>query len=341
MTKLSPTAAFRKTGILSRITGLVSCAVALAAAGINPATAQGAYPNKPIKLIAPYAAGGAADTVARIVGQKLSESMGQPVIIENRTGASGAIGAGFVVTSPPDGYTLLMNLGPPHTTLQFFTKGAKYDPVKDFTPIALAATAPQALVVASASPIKTIAEYIAAAKSQPNGLSYGTSGNGTSQHLAGLLLGDSQKIKLTHVPYKGGAAALTDVVGGQLDSGILVLSNTLPYIQSGKLRVLGVVENHRSKSAPNIPTLAEGGLSGFAVPDTWVGVLGPAGMPAPIVQRLHAEISKALKNPEVKSKLETAGYEVVEATPQEFTRLMTDSIQVFKGIVTKAGIQPE
>jgi len=338
MTPSLPAAGRRR--LLSHSLKFATLALALSAAWVQPAAAQ-AYPSKPIKLIAPFAAGGAADTVARILTPKLTELLGQPIIIENRAGASGAIGSAFVAAAAPDGYTLLMNLGPPHQTVQFFTKGVKYDPVKDFTAISHVATAPQTLVVPASSPIKSVADFVAAAKASPKGLSYATSGAGTSQHLAGLLLASSQKLSLTHVGYRGGAPALTDVVGAQIDSGLLVLSNTQPYIQSGKLRALGVVESHRSKSAPNIPTLAEGGLTGFSVPDTWVGLMGPAGLPAPIVQRINAEVQKVLKTPEVRAQLQQAGYDAVESTPEEFSKLLADSTQVYKAIVQKAGIKPE
>ena len=326
--------------LLSHSLKFTTLALALSAAWAPPAAAQ-AYPNKPIKLIAPFAAGGAADTVARILAPKLSEALGQPILIDNRAGASGAIGSAFVAAAPADGYTLLINLGPPHQTVQFFTRGVKYDPVKDFTAIAHVATAPQTLVVPASSPIKSVADFVAAAKASPKGLSYATSGAGTSQHLAGLLLASSQKLSLTHVGYRGGAPALTDVVGAQIDAGLLVLSNTLPYIQSGKLRALGVVESHRSRSAPTIPTLAEGGLTGFSVPDTWVGVMGPVGLPAPIVQRLNADILKVMRNPEVRAQLQQAGYDPVESSPEEFAKLLADSTQVYKSIVQKAGITPE
>jgi tripartite-type tricarboxylate transporter receptor subunit TctC len=318
---------------------LWACAAVIGAL-TQPARADDVYPSKPIRMIAPFSPGGAADTVARIITPKLSEALGQQVIIENRTGASGAIGSAAVVASPADGYTLLINLGPPHQTVQFFSKGVKYDPVKDFTAISLVASAPQALVVPINSPIKTVADFIAAAK-KPAGLSYGTSGIGTSQHLAGLLLATSQNITLTHVGYRGGSSALTDLVGSQIDAGILVLSNSLPFIQSGKLRALGLVEGHRSRSVPTIPTLAESGLAGFQVPDTWVGVLGPVGLPAAIVTRLHAEIAKVLKDPGVRSALADAGYDVVDKSQAEFTKQLADSTEIYRSIVKKAGIEPE
>lgn len=319
---------------------LAAAALALPLLCAPTAWAQ-AFPNKPIRLIVPYAAGGAADTVARVLAPRLTESLGQSVIIENRTGANGAIACSYVAASAPDGYTLVINLGPSHHTLQLFTKGIKYDPVKDFTAISMVATAPQVLVVPASSPIKSVRELVDTAKANKKGLSYATSGVGTSQHLAGLLLGNMEKVPLTHVAYRGGAPALTDVVGGQIDSGILVLSNTLPYIQNGKLRALGVVENHRSKSAPDVPTLAESGITGFAIPDTWVGILGPAGMPAAVVQRLNGAISGALKTAEVRAQLQKGGYEIVDSTAEAFTKQLSESVQFYQTIVKDAGVVPE
>jgi tripartite-type tricarboxylate transporter receptor subunit TctC len=306
-----------------------------------PAWAQGAYPNKPIRIVAPFAAGGAADTVARIIGPKLSAALGQPVVIENRAGAGGSIGSAFVAGSPPDGYTLLMNLGPPHQTVQLFTKGVNYDPVKDFSAIAKVAVAPQAVAVPANSPIKSMADLVSQSQANPKGLSFGTSGAGTSQQLAGLLLTLTHKAKLTHVPYRGGSAALTDVISGQVDLGILVLSNLLPHVQTGKLRILAVVEGSRSASAPQIPTAAEAGIPGFSVPDTWVGLLGPAGMPAQVVQRLGAEMDKIMRDPDVVTRMNQAGYDINFAGPADFSRQLADSAQLYKTLTQKAGITPE
>jgi tripartite-type tricarboxylate transporter receptor subunit TctC len=306
-----------------------------------PAWAQGSYPSKPIRIVAPFAAGGAADTVARIVGPKLSAALGQPVVIENRAGAGGSIGSAQVAASPADGYTLLMNLGPPHQTVQLFTKGVNYDPVKDFSAIAKVAVAPQAVAVPANSPIKSMADLVAQSQANPKGLSFGTSGAGTSQQLAGLLLTTTQKAKLTHVPYRGGSAALTDVISGQVDLGILVLSNLLPHVQTGKLRILAVVEANRSASAPTIPTAAESGIPGFSVPDTWVGLLGPAGMPAPVLQRLGAEMDKIMRDPEVVARMNQAGYDIKFAGPADFSRQLADSAQLYKTLTQQAGITPE
>lgn len=307
----------------------------------SAAIGQTGYPNKPIRLIAPFAAGGAADTVARILSPKLADALGQPLIIDNRAGASGAIGSAAVASAAPDGYTLLINLGPPHQTVHLFSKGVTYNPLSDFTPISLIASAPQALVVPASSPIRTTQGFLAAARTNPAGLTYGTAGIGTSQHLAGLLLASSQKIKLTHVGYRGGSAALTDVLGGQTDAAIIVLSNVLPYIRSGKLRALGVLEGHRARSAPDIPTLAEGGVEGFAMPETWVGVLGPAKLPGVTVQRVHADINRVLRDSDVRAQLEKAGYEPKTATPEAFSRQIADGERVYRGIVNAADITPE
>lgn len=303
--------------------------------------AQPAWPTKPVKLVAPFAPGGAADTVARVLANKLQDTTGQPMIVENRAGASGAIGAAFVASQPPDGYTLLVTLGPPHQTVQYFAKSAGYDPVADFTPIMIVGTAPQALIVPGGSPIKSVKDLIDESKKSPKGLSYATSGVGTSQHLAGLLLASSANANLTHVAYKGGAQALNDVLGAQIDAGIIVLSNALPHVKSGKVRVLAVVEGARAKSAPDIPTVAEGGVAGYAVPATWVGVLGPKGMPQPLVARIQAELARTIADPEVKAKLESAGYDVTGSTPADFARQLSDSVELYRKIAEQAGIKPE
>lgn len=309
--------------------------------GARPAWAQALRASEPMRLVAPFAAGGAADTVGRILSAKLADVLERPVIVENRAGASGAIGSAYVASRPPDGHTLLINLGPPHHTVHLFSKSVAYDPVNDFTGISLIATAPQALVVPASSPYKTAREFITAAQASQKSLSYGTSGIGTSQHLAGLMLASSQRANLTHVGYRGGSAALTDVLGGQTDAAIVVLSNVLPYLRTGRLRALAVLENHRALGAPGVPTLAEGGIQGVSIPDTWVGVLGPAKLPSAIVGRVNAAIGKVLRDAGVRAQLEKAGYEPKGAAPHEFARQMADSQELFQRIVKTAGITPE
>ncbi len=299
------------------------------------------YPSRPIRMIVPYTAGGAADTVARSIGHKLGDLLGQPIVIENRTGAGGIIGTDFVAKSAPDGYTLVSTLGPSHHTIQFFSKNVPYDPVKDFTAIMLVGTAPQTLVVPASLPVSSMTELVEYAKRNAGKVSFGTSGVGTSQHLGGLLLNNAAGIDMVHVPYKGGAAALNDVLGAQVQVGLLVLSNVLPHIRAGKLRALGVLEAKRAKGAPTIPTLAEAGIAGYAIPETWAGILGPAGMPAPVLSRLSAELTKAVNSPDVLSRLEGAGFEVVGSSPKEFGDLLAGSVDSYRRIVTRAGIKPE
>jgi tripartite-type tricarboxylate transporter receptor subunit TctC len=299
------------------------------------------YPSKPIRMIVPYTAGGAADTVARSIGNKLGELLGQPIVIENRTGAGGIIGTDFVAKSAPDGYTLVSTLGPSHHTIQFFSKNVPYDPVKDFTAVMLVGTAPQTLVVPASLPVSSMTELVEYAKRNAGKVSFGTSGVGTSQHLGGLLLNNAAGIDMVHVPYKGGAAALNDVLGAQVQVGLLVLSNVLPHIRAGKLRALGVLEAKRAKGAPSIPTVAEAGIAGYAIPDTWAGILGPAGIPAPVLSRLSAELTKAVNSPDVLSRLEGAGFEVVGSSPKEFGDLLAGSVDTYRRIVTRAGIKPE
>ena len=328
-----------RRNILGGMASFLTAAIVLPTASV--ASAQSAFPERPLRLIAPFSAGGAADTVARIITPKLSLSLGQPVVVENRAGASGAIGSAAVANASPDGYTLLINLGPPHQTVNLFTKSVKFDPITDFTPIRMIAVAPQALVVPASSKLKTVRDLVTAAKSSPKGLTYATSGIGTSQHLAGLLLAESQKISLTHIGYRGGAPALTDVIAGQVDSGILVLSNSLPFIKDGKVRALGVVESHRSKAAPDIPTLSEGGLAGFSVPDTWVGVLGPKNLPAPVLDRLSNALARVIADEEVRAALSEAGYDPVDNTPKDFDLQLRKSAAIYREIMKRSGIEPE
>lgn len=300
------------------------------------------YPVKPIRLIVPFAVGGAADTVGRSVGQQLTQSTGQAVIVDNRIGANSMIGSEMVARAQPDGYTLLLQLGPPHNTLPYFTRNVPYDPIKDFTPIAIIGTAPQALVVNAALPVTNLQQFLEYARQHPGKLSYGTAGVGTSQHLGGELLKAQTRIDMVHVPYKGGSLALNDVVGGQVPVGILVLSNVLPFVKSGKLRLLGVLEAERARAAPDAPTIAEAGVPGYALPSTWVGLLGPAGMPAATVEKVRAEIGKALESPEMRARLDTAGFQVAsEASPQAFSDLLAKSADIYKKIVAQAGIEPE
>ncbi len=300
-----------------------------------------AYPAKPVRLVVPYAAGGAADTVARAAGNRLSEALGQPVVIDNRGGASGIIGADIVAKAAPDGYTLLMAVGPPHGSYPFFMKNVPFDTIRDFTPLTVFGTAPQALVVHPGVPANSVKELIEYARNNPGKVSYATAGVGSSQHIGGQLLNRMAGIDMAHIAYKGGAPALNDVLGGQVPVGIIILSNILPHVRAGKVRLLGVIEAQRAKAAPDTPTLAQAGVPGYAVPDTWIGLVGPAKLPAALVAQIHAAVTRALGFADVQARLETAGFEVRGTPPQEFEALLSKSFDTYRKITTEAGIKPE
>ncbi|MBI2319776.1 MAG: tripartite tricarboxylate transporter substrate binding protein, partial [Betaproteobacteria bacterium] len=213
-----------------------------------------AYPTKPIRMVVPYAAGGAADTVGRAVSQHLSEILGQPVVIDNRGGAGGRLGTDVVAKAAPDGYTLLLTVGPPHGVYPLFMKPVPFDTIRDFTPIIIIGTAPQSLVVNASLPVRSLKELSEYARKNPGKLSFATSGVGSSQHIGGVMLNRAAGIDLVHVAYKGGAPALNDVLGGQVGVGIVILSNVLPHVRSGRLRLLGVLEAQRPKASPETPT---------------------------------------------------------------------------------------
>ncbi len=300
-----------------------------------------AYPSKPVRMVVPYAPGGATDTVARAIGNRLSEALGQPVVIDNRAGAGAIIGSDIVAKAAPDGYTLLLTVGPPHTAFPFFMKNVPFDTVKDFTPIIIVGTAPQAIVVHPSLPVSSVKELIDYAKKNPGKLSFGTAGAGSAQHMGGLLLNRAAGIDMVHVAYKGGAPALNDVLGGQIPVAILIVSNVLTYVRAGKLRLLAVLETQRAKAVPDTPTVAEAGVPGYAVPDTWIGLVGPAKLPAAIVNQVNVAMVKALGFPDVRGRLEAAGFEVKGNTPQEFAEVIAKGYETYQKITAEAGIKPE
>jgi tripartite-type tricarboxylate transporter receptor subunit TctC len=299
-----------------------------------------AYPTKPIRLIVPYAPGGGLDLFTRPVAAKLAEQLGQPVVVENRAGATGIIGADVVAKSTPDGYTILAAFASQYLQ-PFVSKNVPFDNLRDFTPIIGAARAPNTIVVNAAVPVSSMKELIDYAKANPGKVSYVTAGANSSQHMSGLRLARDAGIDLTHISYKGGGPALNDLLGGQVQMGILIMGTIMPHVQAGKLKLLAVVEDRRAKGAPNVPTVAEGGVPGYAMPDIWLGFLGPRGLPPEIVNRLNAEIARATQAPEIRSRLETAGYEVTGNTPAEFADTIAKSVEVYRKITADAGIKPE
>ena len=300
--------------------GTVIYSIALAAvAAIVPISAQAqAWPGKqPIKFVVPYPPGGASDVTARVLAVKLSESLGQSVVVENRPGANGILALDLVAKSPPDGYTILMaNLGPNAINPGVYHK-LPYDSIKGFTPITLTSLVPLVVLIAPTLPVKSMPELIAYAKANPGKLTYASAGNGSANHLAGEMMQTMTGMKMVHVPYKGDSPAVADVSGGMVSMMFPTVVAGIPHVKSGRLRALAVTSAKRSSSMPDVPTLSEAGIPGFEAV-SWGGVMGPGGLPPEIVTRLNSEIVRILKMPDVAEKLSSLGAEIVGSTPEEF-----------------------
>jgi len=310
---------------------------ASAVIGLPFATAQAAdYPSKPIRFIVPYTAGGTTDLVARTVGQKVSEKLGQPVIIENRGGAGGNIGMDAVAKAAPDGYTIGFGAISTNALNPHIYKSMAFDPRKDFTAISLLGTSTIVLEVPATSPIKSVADLIAAAKKAP-GLPYATAGAGTSMNLAGVMFAQMTGTELTHVAYKGSGPAINDMLGNTIGVMFDNLPASLPHIQAGKLRALAVAGPARSPSLPDVPTIAETGLKGYAL-DPWFGVYGPAHLPAPIVKALNDAFAEALALPDVKDKLTQAGFTPRGSSAEALAKLTQSEYQRLGDVAKKAGM---
>ncbi len=308
--------------------------LALALLAASPACAQD-YPNKPLRLVAPFSPGGATDVLARIVGQKLSERMGQPVVVENRVGAGGNIGAEQVAKAAPDGYTLLMG-GVPHAIGASLYSKLGYDMVKDLTAVAEVASFPSVIVLHPSLPAKTVKELITLAKTRPGQLNFGSAGNGSPNHLALELFDTMSGVKMTHIPYKGAGQVVGDLLAGQLQLASMGLPVAIPHVQSGKLRAIALTGSTRSPLLPNIPTVAEAGLPGFDV-TSWYGVFGPALLPREIVVKLNTEIASAITAPELTERLTALGAEPALKTPAAFAQYVRDEIVKWAKIVKESG----
>jgi len=295
-----------------------------------------AYPSKPIRFVVPYAAGGTTDLVARTVGQRVAEKLGQPVVIENRPGAGGNIGMDAVSKAAPDGYTIGFGAISTNALNPHIYKHVPFDPRKDFTAISLLGTSTIVLEVSESLPVKTVPELIAYAKAHP-GLTYATAGTGTSMHLAGAMFSQMTQAGLVHVPYKGSSPAINDMLGGHLQVMFDNLPASLPHIQAGKLRALAVAGKTRSPSLPNVPTLAEAGLAGYSV-EPWFGVYGPANLPAPVVQALNAAFAEALARPDVRDKLTQAGFNPKGSSAAELQTLTQTEYDRFGKVAKDAAI---
>jgi tripartite-type tricarboxylate transporter receptor subunit TctC len=331
----STSMAMMKRSALAVATALLSGATALLS---GSALAQ-SYPTKPVRIVVPSVAGGTIDQVARMVGLRLTETLGRPFVVDNRAGASGNIGADYVAKSPPDGYTLLMSSTAALAASPAFYPNLPYQPLKDFSPITLIVIQPSVLVVNPAVPARTVGELIALAKTKPGALNYGSSGVGNSQHMAAGLFSYYTKVNMTHVPYKGGPPALTDLLGGQIDLMFEIIPNVIPHIKSGRLRALAVTTKERSEIFPDVPTLSEAGLRGYEYLG-WIGLVAPAGTPPEIVNMLHGEIVKAL-NGGVAAKLKESMFIVSGMGPREFGPFIKKEIELHQKIVKATGIKLE
>ncbi|MBI3068856.1 MAG: tripartite tricarboxylate transporter substrate binding protein [Betaproteobacteria bacterium] len=305
------------------------------------AWAQGAaagYPSKTIRFVLPYPPGGGTDTIARPLAQRLTEALGQQVVVENRGGAGGAIGMEVVARTAPDGYTIVLAVTAQLAVNVSLYKRLPYDPVRDYAPITLLATGPYLLVVHPSLPVKSVKELIALARARPGDLTYASSGNGSGGHLAAALMNSMAGIKMLHVPYKGGGPALVDVLAGQVQILFATYAASRGHIQSGRVRALGVSTAKRPAALPDLPTIAESGLPGYDS-GVWYGILAPAGTPREIVAKLNGEMIRALNHPEFRNLLVNGGIDPIGSTPEELGRYIKSEIAKWAKVVKDAGVR--
>jgi tripartite-type tricarboxylate transporter receptor subunit TctC len=302
------------------------------------AGAQG-FPNKPVRMIVPFVPGGATDALARGLAQKMSEAWGQPVVVENKPGASGNLCTEQVARAPADGYTMLMTINSHTLNASLYSK-LPYDPIKDFQPVSLFAVAPNVVAARPDLPANNVGELIKLAQAQPGKITYGSAGSGSGSHLAGALFANMAGVTMQHVPYKGVAQAVTDLIGGQIDLSFSVYSVVDPHIRAGKLKALAVTSAKRSPYAPNLPTVAEAGLKGFDV-FSWFGVLVPARTPPAVVAAIHEQIARAARAPDLKDKFAAQGLDLVGNTPDEFAEFLRQDFAVWDKVIKSANIKVE
>ncbi|MEI7678494.1 MAG: tripartite tricarboxylate transporter substrate binding protein [Betaproteobacteria bacterium] len=317
--------------------GPIAALVLLALA--STADAQ-SWPAKPIRIISPYPPAGANDLLARIIAPKLSEQLGQPVVVENRAGATGNIGAELVAKAPADGYTLLMGQAGNLTINISLMAKIPFDPVRDFSPVTMVASTPNVLVVHPSLPVRTVKDLIALAKAKPGQINYATSGIGSPGHLAAELLNKSAGIRLVHIPYKGAAPALLDVVAGNAHLYFTSAVSAQPFIPSGRLRMVAVASAKRSPSLPEVPTVAEAGFPEFDV-SSWWGVVAPASTPREVVMRLQTEIHRVIALPEIRAKLAEQGLDIATNTPEQFAAYIKSETAKWAKLIREVGVKPE
>src|SRR5438105_546373 len=306
---------------------------------VTAATAQ-TFPNKPIRMVVPFPPGGTLDILARTVGQKLSANVGQPVVTENRPGAAGAIGAAEVAKAPPDGH-ILMIMSNTLVTLPALRSDLPFHPLKDFTPVIELGATPTVLVVHPSFPARNLAEFVAAARKTSGGVSYNSPGTASPPHLAGELFARAANVPMVHVPYKGTAPAIIDLVAGQIPAMMAPLNSILPYLKSGRAFAIAVTDANRAKDLPDVPTLREAGVRSLAPVSSWFGLLTAPHTPAPLVARLNAEVNAALKDPEVRSRLEEQSFELRGGTSESLAALMREETERNARIVAEAKIRAD
>jgi tripartite-type tricarboxylate transporter receptor subunit TctC len=298
------------------------------------------YPVKPIRIVVPFPPGGTSDIIGRTLGQKLTEAWGQQTIMDNRGGVAGSIGVAAAVKSPPDGYTLVVgNVGPVAINHNIY-RNVGYDPLKDFTPITLAVTAPQLVVVHPSVPAKTFKEFTALVKSRKDKLNFGSSGPGSISHLAAETYKIMARVDLVHIPYKGSALITTDLLGGHLDVVFSDMAVVLPHVQAGRLRALAVTGPAQTPLVPGIPTVAESGVPGFSM-TSWWGILGPAGVPQAIVARLNSELVRILQTQDVKERFATLGVDATSSTVADFAALIKTEVAKYSKLIKQVGVRVE
>ena len=302
---------------------------------VSLASAQ-SWPSKPIRFVVPYPPGGPLDTVARLLGQKVSEGVKQPVVVDNKPGAGGNIGADTVAKSPPDGYTILMGAVATHAINPTLYASIPYDAVRDFQPVTQVASTPNVLIVNNSVPVANVREFIAYAKANPGKLNFGSGSTGSAGHLAGELFKAMAGVNMVHVPYKGAAPAMQDLIGGQVQLMFDNFASANTQVKAGKVKALAVTTAKRSALAPDLPTIAESGLAGFDI-NTWFGIFVPAGTPRDVVERLHAEFTKALATPDVRERLTNLGAEPVGNRPEEFAAYIKSEGEKYARVIKASG----
>lgn len=324
---------------MTRALGLLALGLgAIVAPGL--ARAQPAdWPARPIRFILPFPPGGGTDILGRLIAERLTAGLGQPVVTENRGGAGGNVGAEAAAKSPPDGYTIVLVAPSLAISPSLYSK-LNYDPVKDFAPVSLVATVPNVMITNPSVPAATLKEFIALAKSKPGEMNFGSGGSGTSNHLAGELFNIVAGVKLVHVPYKGVNLAMQDVLSGRVQLVFIGIPAAAPHIKAGKLRALALASAQRSAVLPDVPTADEAGLPKFEV-TTWYGILAPAGTPRPVVARLNGELGKIMHSPELKDRLEALATDPLTSTPEEFADLIRREIAKWSEVVREAGLKAD